>query len=50
MYNANTDTLPGSVAWLGYGGLLPFVRHGAGHFVDPHHADLWSDARWPMAR
>ena len=25
MYSPNTDTLPGSVAWLGYGGLLPFV-------------------------
>jgi len=44
MYSPNTDTLPGSVAWLGYGGLLPFVGTALAVFVDPHHADLWSDA------
>lgn len=44
MYNASTDTLPGSVAWLGYGGLLPFVGTALAIFVDPHHAELWSDA------
>ena len=44
MYSPNTDTLPGSVAWLGYGGLLPFVGTALAIVVDPHHADLWSDA------
>ena len=44
MNDTTPDTLPGSVARLGYGGLLPFLGTALAIFVDPHHADLWSDA------
>lgn len=36
--------LPRSVAWLGYGGLIPFVALTAAILVDHHHGMLWSDA------
>ena len=36
--------LPRSVAWLGYGGLIPFVALTAAFLLDPHHGLLWSDA------
>jgi hypothetical protein len=32
------------VAWLGYGGLIPFVALTAAFLLDPHHGLLWSDA------
>lgn len=35
---------PPHVAWLGYGGLLPFVAGAILVGVDPRHARLWSDA------
>jgi hypothetical protein len=36
--------LPRSVAWLGYGGLIPFVALTAVFLLDHHHGMLWSDA------
>lgn len=36
--------LPRHVAWLGYGGLLPFVGLVALARFDPHHTLAWSDA------
>jgi hypothetical protein len=36
--------LPRSVAWLGYGGLIPFVVLTAAFLLDRHHGLLWSDA------
>jgi hypothetical protein len=36
--------LPAHVAWLGYGGLLPFVALAALAAVDRAHSRLWSDA------
>jgi Protein of unknown function (DUF3429) len=36
--------LPPHVAWLGYGGLLPFIGLAVLIGVDAHHATLWSDA------
>lgn len=35
---------PAVVAWLGYGGLLPFVGLVILVLADPAHAGLWSDA------
>ncbi|MGB9494371.1 MAG: DUF3429 domain-containing protein [Azonexus sp.] len=39
-----TTLLPRSVAWLGYGGLIPFVSLTAAFLLDHHHGLLWSDA------
>lgn len=36
--------LPRHVAWLGYGGLLPFIALAALAGGDPHHRLAWSDA------
>lgn len=36
--------LPRHVAWLGYGGLLPFVGLVTLARFDPHHTLAWSDA------
>lgn len=36
--------LPRHVAWLGYGGLLPFIVLVALAGSDPHHRLAWSDA------
>lgn len=36
--------LPRHVAWLGYGGLLPFIALVILASVDPHRAPAWSDA------
>ncbi len=32
---------PALVAWLGYGGLLPFVIPALALAIDPHHTALW---------
>ena len=32
---------PLTVAWLGYGGLLPFVGTALACFFDPHHGGMW---------
>jgi hypothetical protein len=39
-----SKTLPPGVAWLGYGGLLPFVALAPASLIDVHHGALWSDA------
>ena len=39
-----STALPRSVAWLSYGGLIPFVALTAAFLLDPHHSLLWSDA------
>ena len=36
--------LPRSAAWLGFGGLLPFVGLALTAFVDRHHGIVWADA------
>jgi hypothetical protein len=35
--------LPGAVAWLGYGGLVPFVGLAAASVLDENHAVYWAD-------
>jgi hypothetical protein len=39
-----TTPHPRSVAWLGYGGLIPFVMLTIAFLLDHHHSLLWSDA------
>jgi hypothetical protein len=36
--------IPPIVAWLGYGGLLPFVALAAAVWFDGNHSSLWRDA------
>lgn len=36
-------SLPPSVAWLGYGGLLPFLTLAAASAADVHHRLAWSE-------
>lgn len=36
-------TLPRSVAWLGYGGLLPFLFLAPASIFDQNHASYWAD-------
>lgn len=36
--------LPRTVAWLGYGGLLPFVLLAPASLLDHHHGAVWGDA------
>ena len=43
MTHANTAP-PAEVAWLGYGGLIPFVALAGLAPVDPQHAAAWSRA------
>jgi hypothetical protein len=40
MMNA-TSPRPPAVAWLGYGGLLPFVGTALACFLEPNHRSLW---------
>ncbi|MBN8474061.1 DUF3429 domain-containing protein [Sulfuritalea sp.] len=35
--------LPRRLAWLGYGGLLPFIATAAGSAAGSHHDPLWLD-------
>lgn len=35
--------LPGAVAWLGYGGLVPFLGLAAASVLDENHAVYWAD-------
>jgi len=44
MNEKHTRSLPTEVAWLGYGGLLPFVGLLAAIFLDPPQALRWTDA------
>lgn len=36
--------LPRSAAWLGYGGLLPFIGLALVAWADRHHGLVWADA------
>ncbi|HPU80444.1 DUF3429 domain-containing protein [Accumulibacter sp.] len=44
MEHSLPEPIPRSVAWLGYGGLLPFLVLALASLVDPQHAKLWSNA------
>ena len=44
MTDENPASLPRSVAWLGYGGLLPFLALAPASLLDHHHGAVWSDA------
>lgn len=44
MVEDNSLPLPGIVAWLGYGGLLPFLALAPASLLDHHHGPAWSDA------
>ncbi|MDD3325641.1 MAG: DUF3429 domain-containing protein [Zoogloea sp.] len=39
-----SPALPRSAAWLGFGGLLPFIGLALTAFVDRHHGIVWADA------
>ena len=41
---AKSPTMPRNVAWLGYGGLLPFLTLMPASLIDQHHGAVWSDA------
>lgn len=44
MTDNNPVTLPRTVAWLGYGGLIPFLALTPASLLDHHHGALYSDA------
>lgn len=44
MKNATVDAVPRRVAWLGYGGLLPFLGLAITILADPWHGLFWGDA------
>jgi hypothetical protein len=44
MTEDNSVALPSTVAWLGYGGLIPFITLAPASLLDQHHGALWSDA------
>ena len=44
MTEQNSLPLPRTVAWLGYGGLLPFLALTPASLLDHHHGMVWSDA------
>ena len=44
MPDDNSVALPRTVAWLGYGGLLPFLVLTPASLLDHHHGAVWSDA------
>ena len=44
MADENAAALPRTVAWLGYGGLIPFLLLMPASLLDPHHGVVWSDA------
>ena len=44
MADASAKALPTAAAWLGYGGLLPFLFLAPVSLLDPHHAPWWRDA------
>jgi len=44
MVDENPVALPRTVAWLGYGGLLPFLALTPASLLDHHHGAVWSDA------
>lgn len=44
MAEVKPAALPRTVAWLGYGGLLPFLVLTPASLLDHHHGAVWSDA------
>jgi len=44
MADENPVALPRTVAWLGYGGLIPFLVLMPASLLDHHHGAVWSDA------
>jgi hypothetical protein len=44
MAEENAVALPRTVAWLGYGGLLPFLVLMPASLLDYHHGAVWGDA------
>ncbi len=42
--SATEARVPASVAWLGYGGLLPFALTALGTLLDPARRELWQQA------
>ena len=40
---------PRTVAWLGYGGLIPFLTLATASLLDRHHGAIWSDALYGYA-
>ena len=44
MADENPVALPRTVAWLGYGGLIPFLLLMPASLLDHHHGAVWSDA------
>ena len=44
MRNENTLTPPSTVAWLGYGGALPFLLLATATLLDDAHARNWLEA------
>lgn len=44
MTDNQSVALPRAVAWLGYGGLLPFLALAPASLLDQHHGAAWSDA------
>mgnify|MGYP003551183967 FL=1 len=44
MADERSVALPHTVAWLGYGGLLPFLALTPASLLDHHHGAVWSDA------
>jgi hypothetical protein len=49
MSTSASDRLPPSAAWLGYGGLLPFLLLAPAAFLDHHHGPVWSDILYAYA-
>ena len=44
MADENPVAFPRTVAWLGYGGLIPFLVLTPASMLDHHHGAVWSDA------
>ncbi len=44
MAEENPVALPRTAAWLGYGGLVPFLVLTPASLLDYHHGAVWSDA------
>lgn len=42
--NLQPHSPPATVAWLGYGGLIPFLGLTGATWLDHHHGSVWSDA------
>lgn len=49
MDHPHPEPLPRRVAWLGYGGLLPFLVLASANLGDAQHAQLRNDARLAYA-